>query len=117
MLDNYLEKYLPLVTQRIVDDTLRSTFSGKERRRLELYDAEKHTLLYQFLLCDDGSGHIADKMRLLHEKAVIEIELEEKRRKKQMAITEASITYGGEQSHNASSPHPAGSVGGSIKKG
>ena len=89
-LDNYMEKYVPLVVQRIVDETLRSTFSGKERRRLELYDAEKYALLYQFLLCDDGSGNISDQMRLLHERAVIEIELEEKRRKKQMAITEAS---------------------------
>ena len=45
-LDNYVDKYMPLVVQRQIDDTLRSTFSGKERRRLELYDNEKHSLLY-----------------------------------------------------------------------
>ena len=89
-LDNYLEKYLPIRTQGLINETLRSVLGGKERRRLELYDNEKNSLLYQQLLCDDGGGNIAGLMRDLHEKASIEIEEEDKRRKRKLAITEAS---------------------------
>jgi len=46
-LDNYAEKYLPIRTQGLINETLRSVLSGKERRRLELYDNEKNGLLYQ----------------------------------------------------------------------
>lgn len=45
-LDNYLEKYLPIRTQSLINETLRSILGGKERRRLELYDNEKNSLLY-----------------------------------------------------------------------
>lgn len=45
-LDNYLEKYLPIRTQSLINETLRSVLGGKERRRLELYDNEKNSLLY-----------------------------------------------------------------------
>lgn len=45
-LDNYLEKYLPIRTQGLINETLRSILGGKERRRLELYDNEKNSLLY-----------------------------------------------------------------------
>ena len=89
-LDNYLEKYLPIRTQGLINETLRSILGGKERRRLELYDNEKNSLLYQQLLCDDGGGNIAGLMRELHEKASVEIEEEDKRRKRRLAITEAS---------------------------
>ena len=91
-LDNYCEKYLPIRTQGLINETLRSVLSGKERRRLELYDNEKNGLLYQQLLCDDGSGNVAGLMRQLHEKASIEIEEEDKRRKRRLAITEASAS-------------------------
>ena len=89
-LDNYLEKYLPIRTQGLINETLRSVLGGKERRRLELYDNEKNSLLYQQLLCDDGGGNITGLMRDLHEKASVEIEEEDKRRKRRLAITEAS---------------------------
>jgi len=46
-LDNYLEKYLPIRSQALINETLRSVLSGKERRRLELYDSDKTSLLYQ----------------------------------------------------------------------
>lgn len=45
-LDNYLEKYLPIRSQGLINETLRSVLGGKERRRLELYDNEKNSLLY-----------------------------------------------------------------------
>ena len=91
-MDNYLEHYVPLVIQRQLDETLLACFSSKERRRLEQYDIQKYVLLYQQLLVDTkGRGDIATKMRLLHESARLEIEKEEKRKKKHLAITEATI--------------------------
>ena len=56
--DNFYDKYLPIRTQALINETLRSVLSGKERRRLELYDNDKNSLLYQALLCDDGTGDI-----------------------------------------------------------
>ncbi len=46
-LDNYLEKYMPIHVQTMINDTLMSTLGGRERRRLELYDSDKNSLLYQ----------------------------------------------------------------------
>ena len=91
-LDNYLEKYLPIRTQALINETLRSVLSGKERRRLELYDNEKNSILYQYLLVDDGRGNVSEIMRELHERASIEIEEEDRRKKHRMAITEASMS-------------------------
>jgi hypothetical protein len=51
-----------------------SVLGGKERRRLELYDNDKNSLLYQLLLDDDGTGDIQEMMRKLHDKASLEIE-------------------------------------------
>lgn len=76
-MDNYLEKYAPIRTQALIDETLRAVLSGKERRRLELYDAEKNAILYRSLIADDGSGKIAEMMRDLHTKAAAEIALAE----------------------------------------
>ena len=64
--------------------------AGKERRRLELYDNEKNSLLYRNLLTDDGSGEIAELMRALHAKASKEIEESDKRKIRAMAIEEAA---------------------------
>ena len=59
---------------------------------MESYDIQKYVLLYQQLLVDTkGRGDIATKMRILHESARLEIEKKEKRRKKHLAITEATI--------------------------
>jgi hypothetical protein len=91
-LDNYLEKYMPIHVQTMINDTLMSTLGGRERRRLELYDSDKNALLYQQLLMDDGTGKVQELMRELHEKASAEIERQEKLRKRRMAITEASKT-------------------------
>ena len=76
-MDNYLEKYLPIRTQALIDETLRAILGGKERRRLELYDAEKNAILYKSLIADDGSGKITSMMRDLHIKAAAEIALSE----------------------------------------
>ena len=91
-LDNYLEKYLPIRTQGLINETLRSVLGGKERRRLELYDNEKNSILYQYLLVDDGQGNVSEIMRDLHEKASLEIEEEDRRKKHRLAITEASLS-------------------------
>ena len=81
---------MPIRLQSQVNETLRSVLGGKERRRLELYDNEKNSLLYEALLTDDGSGEIAEHMRKLHQKASREIEEADMRMKRQMAIAEAA---------------------------
>ena len=81
---------MPIRTQALINETLRSILSGKERRRLELYDNDKNSLLYQQLLCDDGSGNVMAQMRELHEAASKEIEEEEAKKKRRMNIAEAS---------------------------
>eukprot|EP00352_Strombidinopsis_acuminata_P009688 CAMPEP_0176352092 /NCGR_PEP_ID=MMETSP0126-20121128/10748_1 /TAXON_ID=141414 ORGANISM="Strombidinopsis acuminatum, Strain SPMC142" /NCGR_SAMPLE_ID=MMETSP0126 /ASSEMBLY_ACC=CAM_ASM_000229 /LENGTH=75 /DNA_ID=CAMNT_0017702995 /DNA_START=400 /DNA_END=627 /DNA_ORIENTATION=+ len=75
MLDNYLEKY--------INETLRSVLSGKERRRLELYDSDKISILYQYILDDDDQSNIKEIMKGLHDKASEEIEEEDRRKKRQ----------------------------------
>ena len=67
-----------------------SVLGGRERRRLELYDNDKNSLLYQLLLIDDGTGKVQQLMRELHDKASFEIEKQDKLRKRRIAITEAS---------------------------
>jgi hypothetical protein len=67
----------------MINETLRSILGGKERRRLELYDNEKNSILYQALLVDDGTGNIAQLMAELHEAASREIE-EFKKQKKEL---------------------------------
>jgi len=89
-LDNYQDKYAPIRIQGMINETLRSILGGKERRRLELYDNEKNSILYQALLVDDGTGNIAQLMAELHEAASREIEEEEKKKKRRAAISEAS---------------------------
>ena len=76
----------------MINETLRSVLGGKERRRLELYDNEKNSILYQYLLVDDGKGNVSEIMRQLHEKASLEIEEEDRRKKHRLAITEASLS-------------------------
>ena len=88
--DNYFDKYLPVRMQGIIRETLLACLSGKERRRFQLYDHEKSSILYQALLMDNGTGDIVELMRNLHAKASIEIIEEDLRRKKQDAIEEAN---------------------------
>jgi len=57
--------------------------SGKERRRLELYDSDKISILYQYILDDDDQSNIKEIMKGLHDKASEEIEEEDRRKKRQ----------------------------------
>ena len=76
-----------------INDTCRSILGGKEKRRLELYDADKNSLLYRNLLTDDGNGQIAVLMRQLHDNAYAEIEADDRRRKRNKAMTEFSGSH------------------------
>ena len=87
--DNFYEKYIPIRIQAQISETLKAVLGGKERRRLELYDNDKNSLLYQSLLVDDGSGHLLEQMRKLHAKAFAEVESEDKRKQKELAVKEA----------------------------
>ena len=54
-LDYYLDKYMPVKIQCMISDTLFSCLTGNERRLLELYDADKLSLLYKIILSNDGT--------------------------------------------------------------
>ena len=43
-------------------------------------------------MVDDGKGNVSEIMRDLHEKASLEIEEEDRRKKHRLAITEASLS-------------------------
>ena len=53
-LDNYLDKYQPVRMQGMIGDTLYACLYGAERRKHELYDQDKTSLLYRTILSDDG---------------------------------------------------------------
>ena len=93
-LDNYLEKYLPIRCQTLITETCQSVLDGKAKRRLELYDCQKNSLLYQNLLVDDGHGEIALLMRQLHENAYAQIEADERRQKRNIAMSELTQSEG-----------------------
>lgn len=46
-LDNYLDKYQPVRMQGMIGDTLYACLYGAERRKHELYDQDKISLLYR----------------------------------------------------------------------
>jgi|TARA_B110000285_G_scaffold223307_1_gene278621 hypothetical protein len=46
-LDNYLDKYQPVRMQGMIGDTLYACLYGGERRKHELYDQDKISLLYR----------------------------------------------------------------------
>ena len=71
-MDNYLNLYVPIRLQEQVNVTLRRTFAAKERSRLELYEKEITAELYTTLLEDEGHAGVAEAMRLVHERAVLE---------------------------------------------
>ena len=87
-----MDNYLPMLVQRQIDETLMATLSAKERNRLEKFDVDKYTLLYTHLLSNDGTGDVSEKMRVLHEKAKLELAQEEKDREKLRAIHEATTS-------------------------
>mmetsp|Transcript_9429 Transcript_9429/g.14456 ORF Transcript_9429/g.14456 Transcript_9429/m.14456 type:complete len:81 (-) Transcript_9429:2017-2259(-) len=61
-IDNYLDKYQPVRMQSMVGDTLKACLIGEERRRFELYESDKISLLYKLILDDDGDGSNIQKL-------------------------------------------------------
>jgi seryl-tRNA synthetase len=53
-IDNYLDKYQPVRMQSMIGDTLNACLIDEPRRRHELYDNDKISLLYKMILDDDG---------------------------------------------------------------
>lgn len=84
--DSYFDRYLPIRMQALVTETMRSILSGKERRRLELYEHEKNTIMFRKMLMNVGAEEIAKQMRELHIKATLAMMEEEKNIKRQLAI-------------------------------
>lgn len=87
--DSFIEKYLPIRMQAVVTETMRSVVSGKERRRLELYEHEKNTIMYRRMLMNVGAEELAKQMRELHIRATQALIQEEKDIKRKIDISSA----------------------------
>ena len=61
-IDNYLDKYQPVRMQAMIGDTLNACLMDETRRRHEIYDQDKISLLYQVILEDDGQGENVQRM-------------------------------------------------------
>ena len=60
------------MVQNQLNTTLRNTFATKERQRLDVFEQEVNMDLYVKLLDDEGHASVVEKMRAIHEKAVLE---------------------------------------------
>lgn len=54
-LENFCDKYIPLIAQNVVCDTLTQVVGSKERKRLELYEHKVYQKLHETLLTDEGN--------------------------------------------------------------
>ena len=75
-LENFCDKYIPLIAQNVVWDTLTQVVSSKERKKLEIYEHKVYMKLHETVLEDEGNpdieGHrnnllvqINDKLNIL----------------------------------------------------
>lgn len=90
--------------QALVTETMRSVLSGKERRRLELYEHDKNTIMYRRMLMNVGAQEIAQQMRELHIKATLAMHEEEKQAKRQMALNTEVNSSVGNRSNKSATP-------------
>ncbi|CAI2385951.1 unnamed protein product [Moneuplotes crassus] len=74
--ENFTDKYVPIMAQNVVCDTLTQIVNSKERKRLEVYEHKVYLQLHETLLKDEGSpdldGHrdnilnqISNKLEIL----------------------------------------------------
>lgn len=84
-IDSYLDKYQPIRTQFLIQETLESVLSSKDKRKLEAYSTEKFQILYNGILHGDNYDSTQRLITQLNERAQKEFAEEEKRRKRRMA--------------------------------
>jgi hypothetical protein len=74
----------------MITETLYSILNVVERKRLDSYDSEKTALLYKLILEDTGIANIQRLITQLNDKAKKELEDGDRKRKRKIAISEAS---------------------------
>lgn len=84
-IDSYLDKYQPIRTQFLIQETLEAVLSSKDKRKLEVYSSEKFQILYNGILHGDNYDSTQRLITQLNERAQKEFAEEEKRRKRRMA--------------------------------
>ena len=74
-LENFWDKYIPLISQNIVWDTLTQVVNSKEKKRLEIYEHKVYMKLHETLLSDEGSpdieGHRNALLKQINDKLTI----------------------------------------------
>lgn len=71
-IENFCDKYIPLISQNVVCDTLTQIVGSKERKKLELYEHKVYMKLHETLLKDEGTpdleGHRDNLLTQINEK-------------------------------------------------
>ena len=64
-LENFCDKYVPLIAQNVVCDTLTQVAGSKERKKLELYEQKVYMNLHKTILNDGGTPNLEEHRNVL----------------------------------------------------
>lgn len=63
MVENFVEKYQPILTQIAISSTLQAIlFTAEQKQALEHYDFQRFGALHQTILLDDGMPELIRKV-------------------------------------------------------
>jgi hypothetical protein len=94
MVENFIEKYIPIRIQSTISEVLTSVLGYDERTRLAEFDKKKFMELHQVILDDEGTPNLVEQLKL------IKMQMEDKpykSKKKMMALFKNKNYGGGEQ--------------------
>ena len=63
MVENFVEKYIPIRIQSTVSEALSAILPYKERLKQVEFDKKKFAELHQIILDDDGIPRLAEKLK------------------------------------------------------
>lgn len=63
MVENFVEKYIPIRIQSTVSEVLAYIMPYKEKLKLTEYDKKKYGELHQIILDDDGIPRLAEQLK------------------------------------------------------
>lgn len=63
MVENFVEKYIPIRIQSTISEALSAILPYKERLKQAEFDKKKFAELHQIILDDDGIPRLAEKLK------------------------------------------------------
>lgn len=64
--ENYVEKYVPVYTQRMINESLEYVLKRKQKKKLLKFNEIKMPLLMQVIFNDQGEPNLLEKQRKFH---------------------------------------------------